>query len=148
MPTVHRTLCTLNCLSTLCLSAALGIVHCVCMCVHYALCTVHVERVELSEQFMSICTVHCASNSVHCSMLYTFCTLNGLNCLSTLCLSALTLCSVQCTLSVCTHSERVELLEQFMSICRGLDVSPTLLRLPPPIFVLLSLYTLHFLPIL
>ena len=111
MPTVHRSLCTLNCLSTLCLSATLGIVHCVCMCVHYAVCTVYFERVELSEHFMSICTVHCASNSVHCSMLYIL------------------------------HFERVELSEHFMSICRGLDVSPTLLRLPPPICVLLSFST-------
>ena len=90
---------------------ALGIVHCVCMCVHYAVCTVYFERVELSEHFMSICTVHCASNSVHCSMLYIL------------------------------HFERVELSEHFMSICRGLDVSPTLLRLPPPICVLLSFST-------
>ena len=76
----------------------------------------------------------------------------------TLC-SSLWLCAVHCVLftvyfalcvCVCVVKLKVwvEMSEHFMSICCGLDVSPTLLRLPPPIFVLLSLYTLHFLPIL
>ena len=76
--------------------------------VHPALCTLHCELVELSDHFMTTFALHCAVKfdaqesilsqypgeilpcmySVHCSMLYTFCTLNGLRCQSTLCLSA------------------------------------------------------------
>ena len=53
-----------------------------------------------------------------------------LNWKSTFCLSPV--CTVHFALNS-VHCEWVELSEQFMSGCPGLDVSPTLLRLPNPI---------------
>ena len=109
-----------------------------------ALCTLHCERVELSDHFMSICTytlqcavkfdAHCSSYTLHFELSEHF---------VPICRIGIVHCVCVCVhYAVCTvYFERVELSEHFMSICRGLDVSPTLLRLPPPICVLLSFST-------